>query len=264
MYIRRKVYSVLTDDYGYERLFSTNDVLLDGYDERYFSDDYAVGRDTGALIGGTAGLAGAAGLGAYAYKNKDKWIKNIEKDLAKKTFEHNKAGAEQLAALGEKYELMKKLRGKEKADITSAGMKDTLKELGIKADNGLWRELNEEELHKLGGAGAVKQEQALKKFIEGRVGKEAAGKYTRADLIKMLNSKQTLSQLEAEERKAIKKAIEEGGENLGKGWKNAAVKAYKGLAPHHKVLAGAAGLAALGYGGAKLGGAIGGAANRRR
>ena len=38
MYIRRKVYSVLTDDYGQERLFSTNEVCLEDYEDYYVDD----------------------------------------------------------------------------------------------------------------------------------------------------------------------------------------------------------------------------------
>ena len=38
MYIRRKVYSVLTDDYGQERLFSTNEICLEDYEDSYVDD----------------------------------------------------------------------------------------------------------------------------------------------------------------------------------------------------------------------------------
>lgn len=42
MYIRRKVFSILTDEMGEEKLFSVNETLLEGYeydevDDRYFS-----------------------------------------------------------------------------------------------------------------------------------------------------------------------------------------------------------------------------------
>ena len=69
MYIRRKVYSVLTDDYGYERLFSTNDIVLDDYEDTYVDDRLFAERDrdwADAALGAGAGLGvGGAMVGAY-------------------------------------------------------------------------------------------------------------------------------------------------------------------------------------------------------
>lgn len=68
MYIRRKVFSVLTDEMGEERLYSVNETLFEGYeydevDERMYSDHDAevAGAAKGAVIG--AGMVGA-GYGA--------------------------------------------------------------------------------------------------------------------------------------------------------------------------------------------------------
>lgn len=84
MYIRRKVYSIAEDDYGYENLYSVNDTYMDEdlysvtmtEDEaRLFSDfceylysngDVESGRDIGQLAGGALG-AGAAGYGAHRW-----------------------------------------------------------------------------------------------------------------------------------------------------------------------------------------------------
>lgn len=38
MYIRRKVFSVFTDEIGEERLYSVNETLLGGYEERIFAE----------------------------------------------------------------------------------------------------------------------------------------------------------------------------------------------------------------------------------
>ena len=38
MYIRRKVFSVLVDETGEERLYSVNETLLEGYEEREFAE----------------------------------------------------------------------------------------------------------------------------------------------------------------------------------------------------------------------------------
>lgn len=93
MYIRRKVFSVLTDEMGEERLYSVNETLFEGYeydevDDRYFADHDAevAGAAKGAAVG--AGLVGA-GYGvtklpkAMLSKRMAKNEKMLEEVLAK-------------------------------------------------------------------------------------------------------------------------------------------------------------------------------------
>ena len=261
MYIRRKVYSVLTDDYGYERLFSTNDVLLDGYDERYFSDDYASGRDTGALVGGALGL-GAAGAGAhYAHKNLDKWARKDAEKIAKQIYGADESYYKKLQELGEKYEnagkVSRRLNDKLGHGATNWG--------GMQKENGLWRNMTEAEKQAMGAERVLAQEKALKKMLVDELGEKAAAKYTTEDILKMLNSKQTLGELKSAEEDAIKKVWQESKGKIGKSAKTEILNAFKGTnAGRNKAIAAAGALAALGYGGAKLGGVIGGASNKRR
>lgn len=76
MYIRRKVFSLLQDETGEERYFSTTDFeLADGAEERYYSDDEdedederkGLSRGAKVALGTGAGLA-ALGAGIYGGK----------------------------------------------------------------------------------------------------------------------------------------------------------------------------------------------------
>ena len=108
MYIRRKVFSVLADEMGEERLYSVNETLFEGYeydevDDRYFADHDAeiAGAAKGAVIG--AGMVGAgygatllpkAMLSRRMAKN-DKMLNKVLADQVAKTKE-GKAAAKAL------------------------------------------------------------------------------------------------------------------------------------------------------------------------
>lgn len=72
MYIRRKVFSLLQDETGEERYFSTTDFELDnGMEERYYSDDEDEDERKGLSRGAKVALGtGAATLGAGIYGGK--------------------------------------------------------------------------------------------------------------------------------------------------------------------------------------------------
>ena len=74
MYIRRKVFSILTDEMGEERLYSVNETILEGYEydeEREFAESEEKEKKShkGAKIAtGVAGTAAATAAGIYAAK----------------------------------------------------------------------------------------------------------------------------------------------------------------------------------------------------
>lgn len=69
MYIRRKVFSILTDEMGEERLYSVNETVLEGYEEREFAKKEEKKSHKGAKIAaGVAGTVGATVAGVYAAK----------------------------------------------------------------------------------------------------------------------------------------------------------------------------------------------------
>ena len=114
MYIRRKVFSILTDEMGEERLYSVNETVLEGfeYDEveqREFAkkrsdlEDYnsARGYGRGVLLGGSL-TATAAGIRAgrkAAIKADEKGKSDYQIEAAAKSA-GTKTGAKVGAALG--------------------------------------------------------------------------------------------------------------------------------------------------------------------
>lgn len=69
MYIRRKVFSILTDEMGEERLYSVNETVFEGYEEREFAKKEEKKSHKGAKIAaGVAGTVGATAAGVYAAK----------------------------------------------------------------------------------------------------------------------------------------------------------------------------------------------------
>ena len=69
MYIRRKVFSILTDEMGEERLYSVNETVFEGYEEREFAEKEEKKSHKGAKIAaGVAGTVGATAAGVYAAK----------------------------------------------------------------------------------------------------------------------------------------------------------------------------------------------------
>ena len=278
MYIRRKVYSVLTDDYGYERLFSTNDVLLNGYDTRYFSDDYASGRDTGALIGGALGLGAAGAGGYYVNKHADEWARKVGKNTKKAVSDLKNANIKKI--------LEQETRNSD-ALLRAGVLNDLLEKEAVK--NGLYldKKTGEYVLNDFRGASDKARAEGIKGFekaLRGKSYKNAAGetiKLTADDLVKFANDakkhdgaswktwmqKQGDEELErlkaslsSEEKKAIRE-IEGGGKNgLARAWRELGAKGGKA-----GQVATLAGLGLLGaYGASKVGGAIGGASNKRR
>ena len=117
MYIRRKVFSVITDENGEERLFSTTEFIDEGnyLDELAFSDNdnkMSVGKKAALAAAGTLAAAGAGIYGSklagkavikQALKNSKKYrdeaastFKNLTEeqmdDLAKKVAKELKIG----------------------------------------------------------------------------------------------------------------------------------------------------------------------------
>ena len=69
MYIRRKVFSILTDEMGEERLYSVNETVFEGYEVREFAEKEEKKSHKGAKIAaGVAGTVGATAAGVYAAK----------------------------------------------------------------------------------------------------------------------------------------------------------------------------------------------------
>lgn len=69
MYIRRKVFSILTNEMGEERLYSVNETVFEGYEEREFSKKEEKKSHKGAKIAaGVVGTVGATAAGVYAAK----------------------------------------------------------------------------------------------------------------------------------------------------------------------------------------------------
>ena len=69
MYIRRKVFSILTDEKGEERLYSVNETVFKGYEVREFAEKEEKKSHKGAKIAaGVAGTVGATAAGVYAAK----------------------------------------------------------------------------------------------------------------------------------------------------------------------------------------------------
>ena len=125
MYIRRKVYSVLTDDYGQERLFSTNDIVLDDYEDYYVDDRLFADRErdwTDAAIGGGAGLAGAGALGYGGYKGLELGAKATRVKAAKRGLE-TLVGAPLENIAGIKLSDIKAARGGDTAKAAEVGKK---------------------------------------------------------------------------------------------------------------------------------------------
>lgn len=99
MYIRRKVFSILQDEMGEERYFSTTDFELeDSFDERFYSEDDTVKKNIfkrgGEWVKNTWNAGGAKQQGRIA--------KRVEKKLGKMT-------EEQLAKAGGKQGVAEKL-----------------------------------------------------------------------------------------------------------------------------------------------------------
>lgn len=103
MYIRRKVFSLLQDENGEERYFSTTDITLEDAEQRIFSlnehdeeeqREYAEkeGLSTGAKVGlgTTAGLAATAAAVYGAKKGGKALVKAAEK-LAEKSVKNGTA-----------------------------------------------------------------------------------------------------------------------------------------------------------------------------
>lgn len=177
MYLRRKVYSVAEDDYGFENLYSVNDTYLDEEmysvpmteDElRLFSDfcEYVYSDSSeaaGAAGGVLAGGAAAAGLGAAYYKRGDimKWA-NKKLGGAKKDYELGRAGRE--AAYKDSVARMK--AGAKIDGAISEETKRAAKQWG-RSEQARWNQKVAEfedlmEARKLEGAKKAKMEQLIK------------------------------------------------------------------------------------------------------
>lgn len=132
MYIRRKVYSLLQDENGEERYFSTTDFeLTDGAEERYYSEkkkkkknkisldkvDSHRGLGRSLLIGGVPGALGAY-TGKSAANKADKEGKSDEEIVEAASKKGRKAGAILGGAAGTIYaapQLIKVYGGKKGA-----------------------------------------------------------------------------------------------------------------------------------------------------
>ena len=70
MYIRRKVFSVLVDETGEEKLYSVNETVFEGYKEREFAEkeEEKKSRKAAKVAGGIAGAAVTTAAGLYAAK----------------------------------------------------------------------------------------------------------------------------------------------------------------------------------------------------
>ena len=105
MYIRRKVFSVLADEMGEERLYSVNETVFNGFeyeevDDRYFADHDAeiAGAAKGAgAVGAGAGLVGAGVYGSDKALSKYLATKRAKRAAINK--EHGKAVGEYVRAV---------------------------------------------------------------------------------------------------------------------------------------------------------------------
>lgn len=137
MYIRRKVYSLLQDENGEERYFSTTDFeLTDGAKERYYSEkkkkknkisldkvDSHRGLGRSLLIGGVPGALGAY-TGKSAANKADKEGKSDEEIVEAASKRGRKAGAilaGAVGAAGAAPQLIKVYGGKKGALGAAAG-----------------------------------------------------------------------------------------------------------------------------------------------
>ena len=74
MYIRRKVFSVLVDEAGEERLYSVNETLLEGYEEREFAEkeekeeEPKKSHKAAKVAAGVGGAVATTAAGVYAAK----------------------------------------------------------------------------------------------------------------------------------------------------------------------------------------------------
>ena len=92
MYIRRKVFSILTDEMGEERLYSVNETVFEGYEVREFAEKEEKKSHKGAKIAaGVAGTVGATAAGVYAAKKGLLGAKAAEK-VNKVVMKYTKAG----------------------------------------------------------------------------------------------------------------------------------------------------------------------------
>ena len=272
MYIRRKVYSVLTDDYGYERLFSTNDVLLDGYDERYYSsDENTVGRDVGTLLGAAGG---AAGLGYLGYKKGGQDLTEKLEGYRKAMGENVEAARKKLADLRSTHEAEDAL--KKAVDDYIAGQEGNFTK--VKGGKAV-RKINE-----VKASGVGKLENALidagytknqvrdainKKVAEVNKAAQAHKGATWAEIMDATKGASALSVKESR-NKAIRELEREINNAKQPGLKHMALEELNKLPKKYRAaaVAGALGLGGLGIGAAvgKVGGSITGAsiASRRR
>lgn len=115
MYIRRKVYSLLQDENGEERYFSTTDFeLTDGAEERYYSDDEGLSRGAKAAIGTGAGLAvagaiyGGKKLGNRMLKGAMESRRSLANAASKGSLS-NKSIIDQIGKIQDKEKLARKL-----------------------------------------------------------------------------------------------------------------------------------------------------------
>ena len=104
MYIRRKVFSLLQDETGEERYFSTTDITMedaeqrifslneydDGYEQREYADKEGLSAGQKAAIAGAGTLATAAGALYGAKKGGKALVKAAEK-LAEKSVKNGTA-----------------------------------------------------------------------------------------------------------------------------------------------------------------------------
>lgn len=155
MYIRRKVFSLLQDETGEERYFSTTDITLEDAEQRIFSlvedeeeqREYAKkeGLTAGqkAAIGTAAGLAATAG-GIYGAKAIGKEVvksalKNRKKLVSEASSTFKEMTEEQMDKLAQKVAKQLKV-GKalqKPADAINEyakGVADKVKNIGKKAD----------------------------------------------------------------------------------------------------------------------------------
>lgn len=226
MYIRRKVYSIAEDDYGYENLYSVNDTYMDedlysvtmtedearlfsDFCEYLYSEEGKVqsGRDIGQLAGGALG-AGAAGVGAYKYLmgSGERGLKNY----------HAGKRAKEAA-----------LDAKEKAMIESEKASQKIGKMG----NREW-----EAYKKANKIKTSQADEALRVLREG----------------------------DSKAKRAFEKADKAAARQMRKGYRNAKVAKWLGEHGGKKLAIGAgvgAGLAGLGAG-AAVGRPLGGALNR--
>ena len=136
MYIRRKVFSVILDEDGDERLFSTNEIINeDDYLDEVMYSDMSTGEKVGLGVAGTGALAGAGLYGNRLYKvrtaaidaagGKEAWKaldKEGKKNLKKAYLEELEKKAWKDAKWGERATKYGKKAGLAGAGIAAAGL----------------------------------------------------------------------------------------------------------------------------------------------